>query len=500
MELKNWVEPDTHGWILRPQSDGDWVEIVNQYASQHPTPLLQTVAAVRANGCRSVVVENRYVDLDFRSDHSAYWSHRFDGVPAYARRLHFFSTDIDDAKLHHLPADVGYLGYAVIRPLELGPVGRTLVRPPPELETATLALVTDEITLFGNRLVVEGAPFCQQDSEFFRCAHAAAWMCHYSAVQRRLVARQETATLVEAAPAMLSLERPFPSKGMSLLQLQAVFGALKQPALFYGLGKMPRVAGVEDPEPVVDDAGKAAPPGRWDTRMFSVICRYLNSGYPVLIATEDHAFVIVGWFREGNWIRFVVNDDQRGPYGVIDSPFTDERGTWQAIMVPLPPRVLLSGESAENVAHRTFRSLGSSPGAHPAWSALATGIADNTVSVRTLLRDASEYKHELGERGLPDDAVRLLRLARLPHYVWVVEAHDRTARAEGRPCVIAEFVVDSTSNDFRPRHDALLMPGVAITYPPDGAQLTAVPMGFELWQSSMPLNIPEVPRRVQLAS
>lgn len=456
--------------------------------------------AVRAGGCRTVIVENRYVDGDFRSEFSAFWSRRFDGVPAFARRLHFFTTEIRDNELHALPDNSGYLGYAVIRPIEQGPVGRTVIAPPPEQRDATLALATDEITLFGNRLAVEGAPFCQQDGEYFRCAHAAAWMCHYSAVLRGLVPRQPTSAFIDATPTMLSLERPLPSKGMSLQQLQAVFGAFQQPALFYGLGKMPRVAGVEDPAPPPPADGHVLLPGKWDTRVFSVVCRYLNSGYPVFIATQDHAFALVGWYRDGDWIRFIVNDDQRGPYGVIDSPFEDSRGVWQALMVPLPPRVLLSAESAENRAHLAFRALGSAPGVAAAWAEIANGVADKSISLRTLLRDASEYKIELASRGVPEEATRLLRLARLPHFVWVVEAHDREARRAGEPCVIAEVVIDSTSNDYAPRLDALLMPELAMTYPPDGGTPAAVPNQTNRWQSSLPLNIPEMPRRLQLAS
>jgi hypothetical protein len=363
MDVAHWIDPDTHGWVLHPRSDAEWDALAADYGAQQPLPLVQILRTVRENGCRTVVVENRYVDSDFRSEFSAFWSRRFDGVPAFARRLHFFSDEISDADLHRISERAGYLGYAVLRPIQHGPVGRAMVTPPRVLRNATLAVARDEVTLFGNRLEVEAAPFCQQDGEYIRCAHAAAWMCHYSAVRRGLVPRQTTAGFVEATPTMLSAERALPSKGMSLHQLQAVFGAFNQPALFYGLGKMPRVAGVDDPEPKFDESGRQLAAGKWDTRIFSVVCRYLNSGYPVFVATEVHGFAIIGWYREGDWIRFVVNDDQRGPYGLIELPFSDERGTWQAIMVPLPPRVLLSGEAAENKAHYTFRALGSAPNA-----------------------------------------------------------------------------------------------------------------------------------------
>lgn len=497
--LSKWVDPDQHGWVIHPRSADDWHALAAEYGGKEPTPLTRALETVQVAGCQTVVVENRYVDSDYRSEFSAFWSQRFQGTPAFSRRLHFFRTRVTDEDLHRISADAGYLGYAVIRPLPSGPLGRTMIAPPPAMSKAILALADDEVTLFGNRLQISAAPFCQQDGEFLRCAHAAAWMCHYAAARRKLVGRRQTATLVAAAPAMLSAERALPSKGMTLLQLQAVFEALEQPALFYGLAKMPRVAGVDDPSPPPEEDGVAVPPGKWDTRIFSVVCRYLNSGFPVFIATEDHAFVIVGWYREGDWIRFIANDDQRGPYQVIDSPFEDERGTWQAIMVPLPPRVFLSAEAAESEAHFTLRALGNNASVLPEWQAIARGVADNSISLRTILRDASDYKRELENRGLDEAAIRLLRLARLPHYVWVVEAHDRAARDAAKPCVLAEVVFDSTSNDYEPRVDALLMPTLAITYPPDYGEPLAVAMGAGCWGSCLPVAVPDIPGELQHA-
>jgi hypothetical protein len=280
---------------------------------------------------------------------------------------------------------------------------------------------------------------------------------------------------------MLTTERALPSKGMTLNQLQAVFGTLGQPALFYGLERMPRVVGVPDPSPQVDANGNRLPAGLWDTRLFSVCCRYLNSGYPVLIATTNHAFVLVGWYRRRGQIRVVVNDDQEGPYRIVGSPFTDPRGAWRSIMVPLPPRVFLSGEASESRAHNVLRGVGSAAKVAPL-QALASGITGGSISLRTILRGANTYKDELPARGLHDDAIRLLRLARLPRFVWVVEAHDRAARERGDPPVVAEVLLDSTSHDLEPRIDALVMPGVAVTYPPGGVAEHA-PNTLGRWES-----------------
>lgn len=432
------------------------------------------------------MIENRYVDADFRSEYSAFWSQRFEGMPAFAHRLHFFRKEIKDEQLDALPSDPGYVGYAVLRPTPIGRLGRTMLTPPRRLRRGTQAVVTDVVHLFGTTLRVEGVPYCEQDGEFLVCAHASAWMCHYSAFRRGLVGRQLTAAFAENSPSVLVPERAVPSKGLTLNQLQAVFGASGQPALFYGLSKMPTVLGVDDPMPKFGSDGRLMEPGYWDTRIFSVICRYLNSGFPVLIGTQNHAFVLVGWFKQNKRIRFVASDDQAGPYELIGSPFTDSRAPWRSIMVPLPPKVYLSGEMAENSAHFQFRSWGAATGAPQRWQDLGAGIASKAISLRTFLRSGSEYKRALPEQDRDRSHRRLLRLARLPHWVWIVEAHDRAKRSAGLPHVVAEAVFDSTSSDRSPGLSAISLPGLAATFPPDGGTPeTEVNLASGHWESQL---------------
>src|SRR5947207_14263938 len=127
------------------------------------------------------------------------------------------------------------MGYTVVRPIPSGPVGRSMIAPPKALRDATLTLAKDEVTLYGNRLTIEAAPFCQQDGDFLRCAHASAWMCHYSAARRGLVARPRTASFVAAPPTLLSHERALPSTGVKSSHLREVLWAVTTPVLFSGL-------------------------------------------------------------------------------------------------------------------------------------------------------------------------------------------------------------------------------------------------------------------------
>ncbi|HEX8753777.1 MAG TPA: hypothetical protein VF731_10215 [Solirubrobacterales bacterium] len=456
-----WV-PDTHGWTYRPRSDAEWLDISAAYGAGPGSPLARVLGVAREGGCRTVVVENRYIDVDYRSEYSAFWSLKFDARSPFCHRLHFFTAELDDDALFRLPKAPGYLGYSVVRPVEYGRVGRTVLAPPPHLGSATLTEVNDAVTLFGNLLKVRGVPFCEQDSEFLRCAQAAAWICHYTAARHGQVGRRSTAQIVELSPTMLSPERALPSQGMTLNQLQAVFGSLNQPAMFYGLSNMPRVPGVPDSSPPAEHPN--APPGLWDKRMLSVICRYLNSGFPVLIGAQDHAFVLVGWFRdEDGRTVFVACDDQVGPYEVIADPFAHYKAPWDSIMIPLPPRVFLSGESAEGKAHSVFRSVFEQT---EELGDMAERLMAEEIVLRTVLLEGAELKRRVETLTSSEEVLRLIRYARLPHWVWVVEAHDKSLCATG-PCVVATAIFDGTSYDRSPPVDILSVPGLVAVYPPD---------------------------------
>lgn len=485
-----WVDPDTHGWVHHPADDEDWTKLLTEYAAAADQPLANVFRAVRANRCRTVIVENRYVDPDYRSEYSAFWSHRFLDRPAFARRLHFFRRRINDAEAHALSANHGYLGYCTLRPLSPGLVGRTMVAPPDRLAAkATLTLATDKVSLWGTELTVRAAPFCEQDVEYLRCAHAAAWMCHYYAACEGIVGRKLTAELVDLTPLSGNIDRALPSKGLYPHQLQSIFGAAGQPALFYGVSHLPSVEGVDDPAIEYEADGKTPlPAGLYDTRIFSIICRYLNAGFPVLVGTLDHAFVIVGWFRErGNRIRFLICDDQHGPYEIVGSPFTDRRAPWHTLMVPLPPKVYLSAEVAESTTHFLIRAWASNAIALPQWKTLADDLVavGKNISLRTFLRSNLGYKMKLDTQGRGAEAVRALRLARLPHWVWVVEAHDRNRRDAGKPSVLAEVVYDSTSSDGVPYWLAMSLPGFTLTSPPDNGKPVAVQTPLRSWATHL---------------
>jgi hypothetical protein len=215
--------------------------------------------------------------------------------------------------------------------------------------------------------------------------------------------------------------------------------------------------------------------------MVSIICRYLNSGFPVLIGAEDHAFVLVGWRRDAEGqAQFIACDDRVGPYEIIPSPFEHYLTPWETIMVPLPPRVYLSGESAEGRAHRVFRSFAEQT---PQLADIEGELASGEIELRSVLRPGAAVKEEITGLSSSAGLRRLIRHARLPRWVWVVEAHRRRLCGPRRRCVVGMAVFDSTAFDSQPRLDLLAVLGSVVSFPPEAGRQVEAEGSPRPWKS-----------------
>lgn len=473
MRTSGWNDPNP-AEVFHPTTDAEWAAALDRYlGSLNDAPLLRCVEVARGLGASTLVVETRYLDLDYRSEFSAYYSRQFADIPDSAHRLHFFRSRLTARTLWRLADKKGYLGYVVVRPATTGLVSRALLPPPHDLRDSVRTAVSERVNFFGQELQIHGVPFAQQDAQLGACAHAAAWMCHVTAHLRGDTGRRTKAEFSLKADASLHPSRATPSGGLTVTQLSDLFRTFELPAVFYSVGELPS-PGLpwQPPDPVPGTPGMAG--GLWDHRIVPVACRHLNSGHPVLVGTHDHAFILCGYHRSDHppgWIQFVRHDDQAGPYLLVDNvlndvdPVTAKRyGPWRTMHVPLPEKVWLAPEPAERKggeyllsASKAIAAVWTGP---PPFSTLEGLISSNSLALHTYVVQSNEFKQGLARRGLPTSIRREYGLARLPRYIWVVEAVDRKLRQAGGPCVLGEAVLDATSSDHLPEQLALYMHGV----------------------------------------
>jgi len=434
------------------------------------------------------VIEYRYIDPDYRSEHSRFYSITFRRYPSVAHRIHFFTLPPPAAwndpqqGLDFTPLADAYLGFVVVRPLAGARVGRVALAPPQAHADDVTCLTTESVNVFGVRMRVRSAPFMAQDGQLGVCAHMALWVVaqhHHLAYGRE---RRTSGGIADLIPTDLGLGRPAPSSGLTVDQLAAGCRSLDLPALVYKCR-----------DPAVDlPAGEQIP---------GIVCRYLNSGMPVIVAAGGHhAFTLVGYRRvdpgtPDERIHFIRQDDEAGPYQLVEDFAHDPHGRWEWLIVPLPQKVFLAGEVAESLGKEqlvhTARIAGGAAGA----LADAIEAEPHEVSFRSTVVRSNRFKEALAERGFHPDIVALYRRMPLPRWIWVVEAIRKQERAQRLPAVLGEAIVDATDHGRDPHVLAWRVPGTLWSWRPDDDELgdRAIPEiepvdSVSRWAADQPLD------------
>jgi hypothetical protein len=452
MNFFDW-SPDATAVVIDLTAPGALGWILDRYGARNPLVLRSVLAhAFGTLGAQGAVLEYRYIDADWRSEHARFYAGTFRRYPSVAHRLHFFGLPIPDDAVER-PSAIGfenydYLGYVVLRPVPAAPVGRAVLKPPTTHDDAVVCTSTDTVNLFGERLTVSGAPFIAQDAMLLRCAHATVWMVAYQQHRAFDGPRVLPADLANAADAGASLGRSLPSDGLDLYQMTAASETVGLPPIVYDL---------EDPPQ--------------DESLQRLACRYLNSGLPVVVTAGRHAFVLVGYQREDagtptERIEFLRHDDEIGPYQRVRNFKFDSYRPWEFLFVPLPEKLYLPGEDAETIGSGFLqKALEEDPS--PEAADILAKLSSRDISFRATAIPSNVFKLDLTPRGLPEPHASMYRRLQLSRWVWVIEAVDRDARNHGRPAVLAEAIVDATDHSRDLRVLVTRTPTVMTVWNPD---------------------------------
>jgi hypothetical protein len=412
---------------------GGWRDLMLRYAGMGPSDPLDEIFKVTVGRENPTLVqlESGYIDEDYRDEYINFYAKTYRELPTRCERLHFFDDSGSERE--------DYLGYVVLRPIIGRPVCRTMLRPPLQIRRWVSCVAIGSATPWGYRKNVRGFPYISQDAQFGSCAHAALWMIGLYFHLRYRRPRYHLSDLARSARVHQDVHPAVPSGGLTARQISAVLHDLDMTPVIYPLDEsLPQNAE-------------------------SIACRYLNSGLPVMLLNEGqesgHAQVLIGYGRDDDGLFFVHHDDQAGPYKIMrrlpaiaedaeSNPRTRYRKTINALVVPMPGRIYLSGEAAEEWTRVIFEELIEHHRAEkPSLAGLAGGLEDGRLRLRSYLTEVADYKRELRFRDLPEDVVVWHTGISTSHWLWIVELQDRDAAAEGPRCVVGEVAIDATSDD-----------------------------------------------------
>src|SRR2546421_1304238 len=201
-------------------------------------------------GARSMVVERHYTDGDYLEDFASYYVRCHRPYGRRCRRLHFFSCDLDDAKvlaliLGELKADEAltlqesYLGFVVARPLPNAVVGRTVLKTYPDDggRRHYSVLLTFTAHLFGMPLHIKGLPFQEQDTVLAACATVALWCAFQKTSELFGTEAPRPASITRLANRAGHRGRPVPSHGLRIEEMcHAIRSVGLEPELLEWMG------------------------------------------------------------------------------------------------------------------------------------------------------------------------------------------------------------------------------------------------------------------------
>jgi hypothetical protein len=464
--FSDWT-PSEPARIVDLRPDGALLALARYYEGARPRVVHEVFGQAYELGAETAVIEYRYLDPDYRSEHSRFYSTTFRRYPSVAHRVHFFadSSPVEQTdpsvSLDFSGLKSSYLGFVVLRPLAGARVGRVALLPHSDLRPDLTCATREHVNVFGVPMSVLAAPFMAQDSQLGVCAHMTLWVVaqhHHLAFGRE---RRTAGAIAELIPSDLGLGRPAPSSGLTVEQLAAGCRALGIPALVY-----------KCKEPNDLPAGEQIP---------GIVCRYLNSGMPVIVAAGGHhAFTLVGYRRvdpgsADERIHFIRQDDEAGPYQVVEDFMHDSHGQWEWLIVPLPNKVFLPGEIAESLGKEQLLATARSSTDDDAQE-LLRAVDRHTLSFRSTVVRSNQFKASLPARGFEPDAVALYRRLPMPRWTWVVEAIRKDERARRQRSVVAEAIIDATDHGRDLHVLAWRVPGALWAWRPDDDEVGDRPL------------------------
>lgn len=395
---------------------------------------------------KTIVLEKEYCDTDYRDTFYNFFARKFAKYPSTAMRANFFDCKISPRMIYDLDRyNSNYIGFCVIRPNRVAPIGRTILNPQKlSCVPGYVCMAEYPVHILGAELIARGFPYLSQDTDVTICAHAACWMVFRYFSQRYSRYAETWPYELTQLTQDLSFGRLVPSRGLTIEQVTEMFSRFG----FY-------------PETYFRDVAAHKP-------IFEkLLYHYIESGLPVVagLYKHGHAITIIGHASDfsipiqapeesDQYITaLIANDDNCMPYQAIRTRSSDPRpsGHWSkysieeidSFVVPLYEKIHLSAKHARKLIETVLASEKFGV------SACSKLINRDQLITRTFLTSSKSYKKFRRKEILPFGISKVYVELPMPKFIWICEISTPELYANGQ--VIGELLFDATAN----HHDRL---------------------------------------------
>lgn len=396
------------------------------------------------------VVEENYIDKDFLIDFANFYARSFNFKEKHTTRYHFFKESFsNDRFTRALESNdiaffeflkINYQGFVVLKPVKDkhgNPyIGRTILKTYPDIvdpddpnsDQRVYLAQEYNVSLFGISLCVKSLPFQAQDSAVGGCATTACWVALHPVNRLFDVPLHSQYELTSLSISFPTLDRNFPSSGLTPYQMKSQFNALGLETEFLNIESIDEIS--EDYSPNKDDI------------IADIVKSYTKLQLPLIAALklhkrngsyDLHAAVISGYrHNNGRVIELYIHDDQIGPFHHVTplGNFLVWENDWltrddyfsievERIIVPIYHKLRLP-----------FGKI------YSYYLALKRDIEHLPSSIELFLIGLNDYKKFLLGKDFRNKTKILEEL--FPHYLWII-------RTSYKGSIKEDMLYDATS-------------------------------------------------------
>lgn len=457
----------------RITDENDWMEFFLELQQDYPIYLrqvrrLKEILLQFKKTEFTVVAEPNYVDRQYRDSYYSYFSQKYSEYERNCLRIAFFEGKISQEQFADCTFDLEkiFIGTVVLRPLEVGNIGQTLLNPKKLNVKGYFRTCVFRVMVYGRKLNIEAFPYSSQDGETMTCAETVLFnLIYYYGTkysEYRILMPSEILQDIERE----SYERVLPSMGVYESNMAKVLSD----AHFY-----PRIYSYQE--------------GFGD-----ILYSYIESGIPLILSLPEHVVSCVGhglirkelcfsdmekltetlkvnqkeyytMSTETLCDEYIVMDDNETPYykTTLDDIVIKYANNPDAvsnveaikskdvsIIVPLYRRIFIDAARAESI----FKSLFLEndiflDDIRSAYSDETWGIKkDNPFVWRMYLTASRSYKDFKTRKTSSEELKYFYMECSLPRFIWVLEigSMDEYLLSPSRARV--EILLDATSSPY----------------------------------------------------
>lgn len=417
-----------------------------------------------AIGAVYCIEERNYVDKEYLIDYSKFYARSFDDIKKYTTRLHFFKIEISKKEFYNTlknfksgieEGDVNttfgerqlekfnnaYLGFLVIKPVtdsKENPIfGRTLLAPYPHNDGDEIREHLKQeypVSLYGLKLTINSLPFQMQDQSVGACATTACWVALHALKPLFESPIHSLAEITEKSTTYPSIDRNFPSSGLSVYQIKNYFNTIGLETEWLDM----------EPHILKERLGSN------HTVVPTLVKAYIDFGLPIIACLklikqkkkpnrgiesfDQHAVVISGYRHCNGTIKeLYVHDDRIGAYSKVlpvnsNNLFLEWKCNWlnkeysngkkyagvrlEWIIIPIYPKLRLRFidmyvifmDHLEKAQKEEVEESRRDP--------------QKSFSHELILQDINKYKSFLLHCKFPNKKKILMR--RFPRFIWIM--------------------------------------------------------------------------------